>query len=231
MRWPLLFSMTSLATFAPVSSALAREPTSGEKPREDDPAASAVALELPTTRQGHFIGVGVFGVGAMAFDANRGTRAPTLGQGFSLRLGESVTSWLDLSLAFAYSSTYGAPQDSLSFGRFGIQSQWYLHPTWFTQFGFGGTSASGADPENFEQSRARYGATFWSGIGFNIPLSNVHKSGGWMLTPLATIELAPEKTLTTTALWIGLEVSWWSGLARDKLQLPDTEAYEKARLR
>jgi hypothetical protein len=52
-----------------------------------------------------------------------------------------------------------------------------------------------------------------------------------MLTPLATIELAPEKTLTTTALWIGLEVSWWSGLARDKLQLPDTEAYEKARLR
>jgi hypothetical protein len=47
-----------------------------------------------------------------------------------------------------------------------------------------------------------------------------------VLSPLLTIEGGPDPDFTTTALWLGLEVSWWSGLSRDKLNLPLGEAYE-----
>jgi hypothetical protein len=212
------------------ASSAPKPPIAELKPTEANLAGSKPAefhLEVPATRQGHFLAFGLYGVGAMGFDASRGTRAPTLGEGFSLRLGESVTSWLDLSLAFAFAGTQGEAKDRFSFGRLGIQSQWYFRPNWFGQFGFGGTNASGGDPEDPEVNRVRYGAAFWTGIGVNIPLSNAHKSGGWILTPVATFEIAPEKTLTTTALWLGLEISWWSGLAKDKLALPTAEAYRK----
>jgi hypothetical protein len=188
-----------------------------------------VQLVPPKTSQGHFIALGLYGVGAMAFDPNRGTRAPTVGEGFSLRLGENVTPWLDLGVAFAYASTQGNPEDTLTFGRLGIQSQWYPSRNWFAQFGFGATSASGLDPEDLELTRNRYGAVFWTGIGTNIPISNRFRSGGWTLTPVATLEIAPGGMFTSTALWLGLEVSFWSGLSRNKLKLTTSEAYRGKR--
>jgi hypothetical protein len=40
-----------------------------------------------------------------------------------LRLGESLTDWLSLSLAFAVGFTPGERRDALTLGRFGITSQ------------------------------------------------------------------------------------------------------------
>jgi hypothetical protein len=47
-----------------------------------------------------------------------------------------------------------------------------------------------------------------------------------VLSPVLTIEVGPDPGFTTTAMWLGLEISWWSGLSRDKLELPVGEAYE-----
>src|SRR5688572_20537146 len=99
----------------------------GAPPRSSpaDPALAAPRLQLeePKPNQGHFLALGFHGITAMAFDESRGTREPTFGQGVSLRLGESVTNWLSLSLAVALGSTYGERRDSLSLVRFGITSQ------------------------------------------------------------------------------------------------------------
>ena len=35
------------------------------------------------------------------------------------------------------------------------------------------------------------------------------------------------KTFTTTALWLGFEISWWTGLSRDKVNLPLSK-YDKS---
>jgi hypothetical protein len=189
--------------------------------------ASGVQLEDPEPSQGHFIALGVHGVGALAYDESRGTRQPTFGTGFSLRLGEAVTDWLSLSLAFALGSTGGEPQDSLTFGRFGITSQWYFTERWFLQAGFAAANVQGPDPEDHELSRGRYGDVYLTGIGRDLFLSDSEQSGGWVVTPLLTAEVGPNSKFTTTSLWLGVELSWWNGLTQDKLNLPATKAYTK----
>jgi hypothetical protein len=198
-------------------------PPAEEAPQPPPP----VELTDPRPNQGHFVALGFHGISAMAFDHDRGTRAPSFGQGFSLRLGESVTDWLNLSLAFGLGSTYGEKSDSLVLGRFGITSQWYLGQRWFVQAGLGATNAQGADPEDYGRNRGRYGDVYLTGLGYDFYLSDRKQSGGWVFTPIATAEVGPDSKFTTTALWIGIELSWWNGLSRDKLNLPTPKAYSR----
>jgi hypothetical protein len=217
----------ALLTFLAVRPAYAQGGPPSSSPA--DPALPPPRLELeePKPNQGHFVALGFHGISAMAFDESRGTRKPTFGQGFSLRLGESVTNWLSLSLALALGSTYGERRDSLSLVRFGVTSQWYLSQRWFVQAGLGATNAQGSDPEDYGRNRGRYGDVYLTGLGYDFYLSNGQQSGGWVLTPLLTADVGPDSKFTTTSLWLGIEVSWWSGLARDKLNLPSSKAYTK----
>jgi hypothetical protein len=208
---------------------LALRPAQAQTTPAGTPARPAPGLQLedPRPRQGHFVAVGLHGISAMAFDRDRGAREPTFGPGVSLRLGESLTDWLSLSLAFGLGSTGGEPQDSLAFGRFGITSQWYFTERWFVQGGFGAANIQGPDPEDHDVSRGRYGDVYLTGIGRDFYISDSAQSGGWVLTPLLTAEVGPDSKFTTASLWLGVEVSWWNGLTRDKLNLPATKAYEK----
>jgi hypothetical protein len=208
-----------------VSPALDSE--SAEDAAEEAPPS--VQLEDPEPSQGHFIAVGVHGIGAMAFDESRGTRDPTFGKEFTLRLGESLTDWLSLSLAFGFGDTYGKPQDYLTLGRFGITSQWYFTERWFVQAGFGAASVQGPDPEDHDLRRGRYGDVYLTGLGYNFYISDNDQSGGWVFTPMLTAVVGPDSKFTTSSLSLGVELSWWGGLTRDKLNLPTSKAYDKQR--
>jgi hypothetical protein len=220
-----------LVTLLAAASARAQtaqpSPSPTGEPPAPDAAPETVELEEPEPTQGHFIALGFHGIGAMAFDADRGTRDPTLGQAVSLRLGESVTDWLTLSLAFAIGSTSGEPRDSLTLGRFGITSQWYFTDRWFIQAGFGALYAQGPDPEDHDLSRGRYGDVYLAGVGYDFYISDGTQSGGWVLTPMLSADVGPDSDFTTTSLSIGIELSYWTGLARDKLKLPTPKAYAK----
>lgn len=201
-------------------------PPQNTPPEQAADAKPQVVLELPKPNQGHYLALGLYTLGAMAFDDGRSTRQPSVGFGFGLRLGESLTDWLDLGLALAIGSTQGREEDTLSLGRLTIHSQWYVSHRWFIQAGFGATSGQGADPDDRERNRGRYGDVYIAGVGANLYLSDAARSGGWVLAPVLTFEAGPDREFTTTAVWLGLEVSWWSGLSRDKLELPVGEAYE-----
>jgi hypothetical protein len=218
--------LASARDAAPSAPAVDAAPAGTGESAPDAPAAT-VELKEPEPSQGHFIALGLHGIGAMAFDESRGTREPTFGQAVSLRLGESVTDWLSLSLAVAVASTYGERRDSLTLVRFGVTSQWYFTDHWFAQVGFGATGAEGPDPEDYDRTRSRYGDFYLTGLGYDIYLSDSTRSGGWVFTPLITADVGPDSKFTTTSLWLGIELSWWSGLSRDKLKLPTTEAYGK----
>lgn len=212
----------ALLTFLAVRPAHAQDSQS-----VPDAPPPRVALEDPRPRQGHFIALGFHGISALAFDENRGTRQPTFGQAFSLRLGESVTDWLSLSLAFAFGSTYGKERDSLTLGRFGITSQWYFTERWFVEGGFGAINAQGPDPEDHDLTRGRYGDYYLTGVGYDFYVSDSQQSGGWVFTPLLTADVGPSSKFTTASLWLGVEIGWWNGLSRDKLNLSTPKAYSK----
>jgi len=116
---------------------------------------------------------------------------------------------------------------TLTFGRFGITSQWYFSERWFAQAGFGALTIHGPDPEDHDVSRGRYGDVYLAGVGRDFYISDRHHSGGWVLTPMLTAEVGPDSKFTATSLWLGVEISWWNGLTRDKLKLPDAKAYTK----
>lgn len=212
----------ALLTFLAVRPVYAQD----AQPVRDAPPPR-LELEDPRPRQGHFLALGFHGVSAMAFDENRGTRRPTFGQAFSLRLGESVTDWLSLSLAFAFGSTNGKERDSLTLGRFGITSQWYFTERWFVQGGFGAINAQGPDPDDHDLTRGRYGDYYLTGLGYDFYISDSQRSGGWVFTPMLTADVGPSSKFTTTSLWLGVELSWWNGLSRDKLNLSTPKAYSK----
>lgn len=180
-------------------------------------------LRRPAPNQGHYVALGLSLGGAMADDTGRETRGPGFGPGFSLRLGESITDWADVGIAFAIA--YTEADESLTLGRLTVQTQLYLTDHAFVHGGFGFGAGGGPDPQDAEYDRGRYGDVYVAGAGYDFALTDPHASGGWLLTPRATLEVGPDEEFTTFALMMGLELSWWSGLAKDHLDLSFDEAF------
>jgi hypothetical protein len=67
----------------------------------------------------------------------------------------------------------------------------------------GATNSPGADPDNLAQSRGRYRDVYIAGLGANLYFSDAARSGGWVLSPVLTIEVGPDPDFTTSALWVG----------------------------
>jgi hypothetical protein len=170
--------------------------------------------------------MGLYGVGVTAFDSKRQDRKPTTGLGFSLRLGEALTDYLDLGISFALGSTNGDADDTLTFGRFTVHSQWYLDQHWYALVAAGAASAAGKDPLAPTLDRGRDGDVYVAGVGVNLCPSDPGHSGGWVLSPVLSVDVGPARDFTTTSVWLGLEVSYWTGLTNDKLDLPIDAAYE-----
>jgi hypothetical protein len=84
-----------------------------------------------------------------------------------------------------------------------------------------------ADPEDHDASRGRFGDVYLTGLGYNLYLTDNNQSGGWVVTPVLTAEVGPDRMFTSTAQWLGVELSWWSGLTRDKLNVSADKAYAK----
>jgi hypothetical protein len=199
-------------------------------------AASAqqgeVDLEKPEPSQGHYIALGIGEVRAQAYDESRGLRKPTHGSAFELRLGQSVTSWADLGIAFWVGKTDGDDEHKLTFGGVRVQGQVYPTQRLFLRGGFGPFGASGTDPLDPDYSRGTYGVACDVGAGLNIFLSDEHESGGWVLTPTLMNHIGhnagiEQQTFTTHMMTVGLQLSWWSGLPRDQLDLSIDRAYVK----
>jgi hypothetical protein len=163
-------------------------------------------------------------VSAMADDEGRGTRGPSPGYGFTLRMGESVTDSFDLGIAFTWGEVGG--DGDMIFGRLTVHSQYQLGGQFYALGGFGFAGVGGPDHEDPFYDRGSFGDVYLLGLGRNFYLSDAHTSGGWVLSPVMTVELLPHDGFRTGILWIGLEISSWSGLTRDKLDLPTNQAYD-----
>jgi hypothetical protein len=190
----------------------------------DEPAQTA--LVYPRPNQGQFVSLGVFSAGALGFDAERPNRSLTPGLGGSLRFGGSVTDWLDLGLSATFGQTFGAENDQLGFGRLSLHSQWYLDPHWFARLDVGAGSVAGQDPYDPKYDRGGYSEVYSVGLGHDLFLSPATQSGGWVLSPVLGVDITPADDLTAVVGWVGIEVSYWTGLDKDKLRLPVDRAYE-----
>lgn len=186
-------------------------------------------LTKPAPAQGHYISLGVHGVGAMARDADRGTRPPTLGGGLSLRLGESMTDWFDIGLRLGLRHTTG--DEGMTLGGVLIEGQVRVLPAWYLRAAFGVAGVGGQDPDDPAYDRGAYGTAYMLGVSTNLNLSDPGRSGGWVLSPVLSLLALPDSDFTPFGVSLGLELSWWSGLRRNQLELPFDEAYKSKKRR
>ncbi len=217
----LLFLLTAAPSMAQSEPAAATE-SATESATEQTPTEHK--LYMPRPNQGHFISLGLGFIGTLANDTERGTRGPGYGMGYSLRLGEGVTNWLDLGIGLTYANT-GTEAHDLTLGRLVVEAQWYPSDRAFVRTAFGFGVGGGVDPHDPEFDRFRFGDVYVLGAGAHFYLGDSNESGGWVMSPVATFEIGPDEEFTTMAASLGIEFSYWGGLPRNQLELPIDKAY------
>ena len=75
-----------------------------------------------------------------------------------------------------------------------------------------------------DELRGGYGAAYTLALTYDwFPGSR--RSGGWAITPGVRLRAVPSDTIDAFAVLAGLELSYWTGLPKNQLALPDSEAY------
>ncbi|MBN2528814.1 MAG: hypothetical protein JXR76_20660 [Deltaproteobacteria bacterium] len=188
--------------------------------------AAAETLEKPALKQGYYFSLTP--AFELVFVDSKQNFGPWPSGGGQLRMGEALTRWLDLGLAGGVSVAKGNDL-RLIHGHFGVEAT--LKPTRFWAFGV----QAGMGFADFTRQKSgmaevigRFGATYGLTVQYDFfPGSRKDplKSGGLALTPMAGVYLGPADTTSVYSIFIGLSVSWWTGLSKNKLDLPLEKAF------
>ncbi len=185
--------------------------------------ASAQELELPRSRQGYYVALGL-GMGQISIKEEGESLGAWPGSELRLRLGEMVTD--DFGLGFEL-SLGGAAKEEENAGLSGIslEGQWNY---WANATARGGFGLGILNISDGEEARGTVGAEYFVGLSYDFfPYTFADGSGGLALTPVLQGRLLPKGDWTVVAGFVGVELTLWSGLPKNQLELPDEQAYER----
>jgi hypothetical protein len=183
-------------------------------------------LELPRRRQGYYLALGLAGLGTQTWDHGEslGTWA---GSAFRFRMGQLLTRRFGLGLQID-SGDAAKGDDRATLVGVSLAAQWEL----FNNFalhagtGLGVVSLSNVNEPNAEL-RGGYGAGYFLGATYDWFPSAGRRSGGWALSPFIQARFIPTENVKTLVTTFGIEVTYWTGLPDNQLQLPESEAYKR----
>jgi hypothetical protein len=188
--------------------------------------ASAQTLETPRGRQGYYLGLGLHGMANHAWDDGDGLGVWG-GSAFTLRFGQLLTRRFGLGLQIFSGGTTKGQQQASVFGL-EIESQWEL--AWDLALhggvGLGVLSLDDkSDPD--EGLRGTVGAGYFLGLSYDFWPRRKRLTGGLAVTPMVQVRGIPGDSGAALMALFGVQVAWWTGLPREQLELPDSEAYKK----
>jgi hypothetical protein len=189
--------------------------------------ASAQDLEPPRHRQGYYAALGLNA--AMTETREKGfSLGPWFGNGYALRFGQLVTRRFSLGLAIELGGTKGDGQ-SASIIALGMESSWALVGNLAVRGGVGIGSINLKDPRDpFESStRGATGAWFSTGLSYDWFPWKKRLSGGFAVTPTIQLRYLPGDDTWGLVTFAGVELTYWTGLRREQLVLPPSEAWRK----
>ena len=189
--------------------------------------AAAQDLEPPRHRQGYYAALGLNA--AMTETREKGfSLGPWFGYGYALRAGQLVTRRFSLGLALELGGTRGDGQKA-SILALGMESSWALVGNLALRGGVGIGSIRLKDPRDpFESStRGATGAWFSTGLSYDWFPSKKRLTGGWAITPTVQLRYLPGDDTWGLVTFAGVELTYWTGLRREQLDLPPSEAWRK----
>ncbi len=189
--------------------------------------ADDVVLEKPRARQGYYVGVGGYAVGSVSWDADKERLGPWPGVTGGLRLGQALAPWIDLGLHISGGRAFGGDFDATLF-RLSLEAQ--LHPWRDLAVRLGiGAGATDVYPTRSgveDDVIGRFGDNYILAVAWDFFPFHKGGSGGFALTPVVGAQVGPGGDFTTLNGFIGVEITWWSGLSKDQLELSPEEAFQ-----
>lgn len=198
--------------------------------------ASAQELRLPAPRQGYYLGGGLrSGVASARAEAESVGGFGTLTHfGGFFRFGQKALPWLGVGLALGGGSE---SNDDWSVAYSGLLLELQAEPfdgldlAFRGSVGVGGGSVSRSDltQETDDDPGFMFGPMYQVGLSYDwFPFYNdkANGSGGTALTFFVEGRFFPGGDVTTGGGFVGIEVTWWTGLDRRKLELPVDEAFD-----
>jgi hypothetical protein len=190
-------------------------------------ASAEDLLESPRERQGYYLALGAHSAISYSREEGEGL-GPMAGFATTLRLGQLLTDKIGLGLAIDVGGASGDDQSATLFGL-GLAGQYELARNFAAHASVGLGVVSLSSPEDDDDEvRGAVGAAYTVGLTYDwFPWGR--RSGGWAVTPGLQLRAVPSEEVDAFAIYFGVEVSYWSGLPRNQLELPASEAYGKAK--
>jgi len=195
--------------------------------------AGAQELVPPGPRQGYFVAFGPRAGVAGLRDADLGSLGLGASQGGALRFGQMANDRIGFGLRVGGGSLKTA---EWSFGSGGLSLDARFVPapaldlSLQLSVGVAGGGASRLDPDAARDDDPSGGAGTLYTLGASWDFAPTydparHASGGFGLSLVVEGQLLDAGGLLVGGLFVGLDVAWWFGLARNRLELPASEAY------
>jgi hypothetical protein len=179
--------------------------------------------ETPRSRQGYYL---AFGQNlTLAHVEEEGDGLGTfVGHGTTLRAGQLLTARFGLGLAIDFGGASNDPQDAILFAL-GVAGQAEVARNLAVHAGIGvGVVTLDDTRDDDEELRGAYGAAFTVGLSYDWFLGH-RLTGGWALTPSVWLRAVPSQDVDAFVGLFGIEITYWTGLAKNQLALPPDQAY------
>jgi hypothetical protein len=187
--------------------------------------AGAQTLEPPLPRQGYYFGLG-YHLALNKVEVDSQTYGAWLGSDISIRLGEMVTRRFGLGLQFHVGSAKGAGQTASLFGM-EMEAQWEIHRNLAIHGGAGLDVLSATTDDDPKKTRhGTAGSGYFLGLDYSWFFTH-RLTGGWAATPRLEARYIPGSSSSALVGMLGVEISYWTGLPRNQLDLPPSEAFKK----
>lgn len=195
-----------------------------------------VELLKPKARQGYYLGGGPRLMSLVVDDDEIGSLGGLFGFGVAFRFGQKVNEWLGLGLVF---SGGGASNEDWSVGGGGLLLEAQIQPWLETDLalrvgiGVAGFSTARVDEtqETDDDPSGTVGTMYTLGASYELfpwHRPDNYDSGGLAFSFFVEGQFTPGLGgVTSVGAVLGVEFTWWSGLSRNKLDLPVDAAFTK----
>jgi hypothetical protein len=189
-------------------------------------AQQAVVLEQPRQRQGYYLSLGFAGV-TNYNNEDGGSKGVWNGSAWTIRLGQMVTRRFGLGLQIDTGLAKRGTESAQIFAL-AVEAQVELWRTLALHGGVG-LGVVGITDTAVEDAELRgaAGAGFSLGLSYDFFPLSPKLTGGFALTPLVQARFIPGDDVTALVGMVGVQVTYWTGLPRNQLELPPSEAFTK----
>jgi hypothetical protein len=189
-------------------------------------ADEEIELVIPAARQGYWIGAGYGGTANLNFQTDGPDTGTLLGSGGHLRIGQMITEWFGMGLQFGGGVAENDRFDT-SFGGVMLDAQLVLLDHLAIHGGVGAGGLAATDHVDEDAGLLGTGGGFYMvGASYDwFPFWD-RGSGGWSLSPQAQLQYLPGNLFDAYVFLVSVDVVWWTGLEKNKLELGIDEAFQ-----